>query len=178
MPTSPAIIDIHCHTAGIGAGGSDCFVSNAMCRNFRFGFFLSAFGVSVNELQQHGDRLVLERLSQRLEESRLVSAAVVLAMDGVVDGQGYLDRAATEIYIPNDFLGRECSRHANLLFGASINPYRRDALERLELAAADGAVLLKWLPSIQGINPADPRLKPFYRRLRELGLPLLSHTGS
>lgn len=178
MPSSPAIIDIHCHTAGIGAGASGCFVSSAMRRNVRFGFFLKSFGVSERELQQHGDSLVLLRLSQRLAESQHVSAAVVLAMDGVVDAQGALDEAATEIYIPNDFLARECRKHPNLLFGASINPYRPDALDRLDQAAEGGAVLLKWLPSVQGIDPAAPRLKPFYRRLRELKLPLLSHTGT
>lgn len=178
MQTSSPIIDIHCHTAGIGVGGSGCFVSSAMRRNVRFNFFLKTFGVSELELQQHGDGLVLERLSQRLNESRHVSAAVVLAMDGVVDSQGKLDEAATEIYIPNEFLGRECRTYPNLLFGASINPYRPDALERLDRAAEDGAVLLKWLPSVQGINPADARLKPFYRRLRELKLPLLTHTGN
>ena len=178
MPTSPPITDIHCHTAGIGAGGSGCFVSNSMRRNIRFHFFLKTFGVNESELIRHGDGLVLERLARRLDESRHVSAAVVLAMDGVVDTSGKLDEAATEIHIPNDFLGRECRKHSNLLFGASINPYRPDALERLDRAAADGAVLLKWLPSVQGIDPDDARLKPFYRRLQELKLPLLTHTGT
>lgn len=178
MLSSPSIIDMHCHTAGIGAGASGCFVSSAMRRNIRFNFFLKTFGVSERELQQYGDGLVLERLSQLLSESRLVAAAVVLAMDGVVDAHGNLDQAATEIYIPNEFLGRECRNRSNLLFGASINPYRPDALERLDRVAEDGAVLLKWLPSVQRIDPAGARLKPFYRRLRELKLPLLCHTGA
>lgn len=177
LPTA-TIIDIHCHTAGIGAGSSGCFVSSAMRRNVRFNFFLKTFGVSERELLLHGDGLVLERLSKRLGGSRQVSAAVVLAMDGVVDAQGQLDEAATEIHIPNEFLGRECRKYPNLLFGASINPGRGDALERLDRAAADGAVLLKWLPSVQHIDPADARLTPFYRRLRELRLPLLTHTGN
>jgi predicted TIM-barrel fold metal-dependent hydrolase len=99
-------------------------------------------------------------------------------MDGVVDSRGELDQAATEIYIPNEFLARECRTHPNLLFGASINPLRRDALERLERVAGEGAVLLKWLPSIKAVDPADRRLKPFYRRLQELRLPLLTHTGN
>jgi len=178
MLPSSAIIDIHCHTAGIGAGSSGCFVSSAMRRNVRFNFFLKTFGVSEPELLQHGDGLVLERLSKRLGESRQVSAAVVLAMDGVVDAQGRLDEAATEIHIPNEFLGRECRKYPNLLFGASINPGRGDALERLDRAAEEGAVLLKWLPSVQHIDPADARLTPFYRRLSELRLPLLTHTGN
>jgi len=178
MQQTYPIIDIHCHTAGIGAGGSGCFVSRALRRNVRFGFFLKAFGVTARELEEQGDQLVLQRLAERLAESRHVAAAVVLAMDGVMDASGRLDENATEIYIPNDYLAAECRRHPNLLFGASINPHRRDALEHLERAAANGAVLLKWLPSIKGIDPADPRLKSFYRRMGELGLPLLTHTGN
>jgi predicted TIM-barrel fold metal-dependent hydrolase len=172
------IIDLHCHTAGIGAGGSGCFVSPALRRNFRYRYFLRAFGVTEEEILRHGDGLVAERLSRRLEESRHVAAAVLLAMDGVVDTHGALDEGRTELYIPNGFLAQECRRWPNLLFGASVNPLRPDALERLDRAAADGAVLVKWLPSIQGIDPADARLVPFYRRLRELGLPLLTHTGN
>ena len=37
---------------------------------------------------------------------------------------------------------------------------------------------MKWLPSIQLIDPADERLRPFYQRLVELHLPLLVHTGA
>lgn len=178
MQTTTPIIDIHCHTAGIGAGGSGCFVSPSLRRNVRYRFFLKAFGVSEGELERHGDALVLERLSARLQQSRHVAAAVILAMDGPLDLQGRLDMSRTEIHIPNDFLAQECRKHTGLLFGASINPFRRDAFDRLEQAVADGAVLLKWLPSIQGIDPGDRRLEPFYRRLQELQLPLLTHTGN
>jgi predicted TIM-barrel fold metal-dependent hydrolase len=89
-----------------------------------------------------------------------------------------LDLGQTEIYVPNEFVAAEVAKHSNLVFGASINPYRPDALERLEWAKAHGAVVVKWLPSIQHIDPADPRLTSFYLKLVELDLPLLSHTGS
>lgn len=176
-PITPSIIDIHCHTAGIGAGGSGCFVSPALRRNWRYHIYLKSFGVTEQELEREGDALILQRLSRTLTESHHVKTAVVLAMDGVVDENGELDRSRTEVYIPNDFLAREAKRYPNLLFGASINPYRKDAIQRLDQAAADGAVLLKWLPSVQEIDPSDRRLIPFYVRLRELGLPLLTHTG-
>ncbi len=172
------IVDIHCHAAGIGAGASGCFVSPALRGSWRYHFYLLAFGVTEAELVSHGDGLVIRRLSQSLAGSRRVAKAVVLAMDGVVDSSGELDERRTEIYIPNTFAAREVRRHPNLLFGASINPYRRDALERLDEAAADGAVLVKWLPSIQNIDPGERRLVPFYRRLAGLGLPLLTHTGN
>ncbi|MEQ8662073.1 MAG: amidohydrolase family protein [Gammaproteobacteria bacterium] len=58
-----------------------------------------------------------------------------------------------------------------------MNPYRPDALARLDAAAADGAVLLKWIPAIMDIDPADPALDAFYARLVALGLPLLVHVG-
>jgi len=64
-----------------------------------------------------------------------------------------------------------------LLFGASVNPHRPDALERLAWAKAHGAVLVKWIPPVMEIDPGDPRLIPFYRKMAELNLPLLSHTG-
>ncbi len=177
-PPRQEVIDLHCHAAGIGAGNSGCLVARALRKSWRFGVYLKAFGVSEQELHREGDALVIRLLAQTLGQSRRVAAAVVLAMDGVIAANGELDSAHTEIYIPNAFVARECGRHPNLLFGASINPYRTDARERLRQVVADGAVLLKWLPSIQHIDPADRRLIPFYRQLRELGLPLLSHTGS
>lgn len=175
---SKSIIDIHCHTAGIGAGGSGCFVSPALMGSWKYRIYLRAFGVTDKELRQQGDGLILRRISEKLEQSQRVSAAVILAMDGVIGDDGALDREKTEIYTPNAFVAAETRRHPNLLFGASINPQRRDSIERLEQAAVDGAVLIKWLPSIQHIDPADERLAPFYLKLKELGLPLLTHTGA
>lgn len=173
-----SVIDMHCHTAGIGAGNSGCFLSPALRRSVKYRFFLAAFDVVQKELEYHGDGLLMERLSQRLEESRHVQKAVVLAMDGIVDDRGQLDPRRTEMYIPNEFVAQECRKHDNLLFGASINPYRADALERLEQAVEAGAVLVKWLPSIQLIDMGDRRIEPFYRRLQELNLPLLTHTST
>ena len=38
-------------------------------------------------------------------------------------------------------------------------------------------MLVKWIPSIMWIDPADPAHVAFYREMARLGLPLLSHTG-
>jgi predicted TIM-barrel fold metal-dependent hydrolase len=176
MPES-TIVDIHCHTAGIGAGGSGCFVSPALRKSWRFPLYLNSFGVTETELHSEGDGIVIRRLSETLAGSRRVAKAVILAMDAVVGENGEPDAGRTELFIPNEFMSREVRRYSNLLYGASINPLRRDALDRLDRAAAEGAVLIKWLPAIQEIDPADKRFVPFYRRLAELGLPLLTHTG-
>ena len=178
MQSQKSIIDIHCHAAGIGAGESGCFVSAALMRSWRYRIYLRAFGVTEQELRREGDALVLRRLSENLAKSQRVAAAVVLAMDGVVGEDGALDRSRTEIFIPNEFIAAQTRLYPNLILGASINPLRRDAIERLEQAAQSGAVLLKWLPAIQHIDPAQERLTPFYLKLKELGLPLLTHTGA
>ncbi len=176
LPTD-GIIDLHCHTAGIGAGSSGCFVSTALRANPRYRIYLRSFGVTEADLQTQGDALVFHRLADLANQSRRLTAVVVLALDGVVDERGQLDTNRTEVYVPNEFVAREVLGHPKLRFGASVNPYRPDALERLDWCADHGAVLVKWIPSIMSIDPADPRLLPFFRRLKELGLPLLCHTG-
>ena len=172
----PEIIDIHCHAAGTGAGQSGCHVSPAMRKSWKFDIYLKAFGVTEKEVSDKGDAVIIQRLSEKLADSMHVDAAVVLAMDCVV-GSGGPDLSRSEIYVPNEFVSAEVRKYGNLYFGASINPYRKDALERLEQAVGEQAVLVKWLPSIQHIDPSDKRLIPFYERMRETGLPLLTHTG-
>ena len=176
-PAPAGIVDMHCHVAGIGAGGSGCFVSPKMRNNWRFKIYLRSFGVSPGELAAKGDRLVADRISESLARSKFVDRAVLLALDGVVGADGQLDTNRTEVYVPDAFVADMAARHTNLLFGASINPYRPDALERLEWAKAHGAVLVKWIPPIMAIAPDDPKLIPFYQKMAELHLPLLSHTG-
>jgi hypothetical protein len=176
-PLPSNIVDMHCHVAGIGAGGSGCFVSPKLRESWRFKIYLRAFGVSRQELEEKGDGLVADRVSESLAQSKYVSKAVMLALDGVVGNDGLLDTNRTEVYVPNEFVADAVARHTNLLFGASVNPYRKDALERLEWAKAHGAVLVKWIPSIMEIDPADPHLVPFYKKLVELNLPLLTHAG-
>jgi predicted TIM-barrel fold metal-dependent hydrolase len=177
LPDKSQVLDMHCHVAGIGAGGSGAFISEEMRSSWKYRIYLKSFGVTEDELKREGDGLIVRRISERLAESDRVGAAIVLALDGAIDATGRIDRRRTISYIPNDFLAREVAKYPNLYFGASVNPYRRDSLERLERAKADGAVLIKWLPAIQHIDPADERLIPFYRKLVELDLPLLTHAG-
>ncbi len=171
------VVDMHVHVAGIGAGGSGCFISDELRKSWKYRVYLRAFGVTETEMIEKGDAIIIERLSRELAESSYVGSAVVLAMDGAIGDDGELDTDRTELYIPNEYVANEVRKYDNLHFGASINPYRKDSLDRLEQAAIDGAVLIKWLPSIQGINPSDEQIVPFYLRMKELGLPLLTHTG-
>ena len=170
-------LDMHVHTAGIGAGGSGAFINREMQESFRFSIYLGAFGVDAQELEREGDAVVIEKISAQIAASRRVDKAVVLALDGVVDAEGSLDREATQVYVPNAFVASETRRYDNLCFGASVNPHRRDALQRLRQVKAQGALLIKWIPNIMHVNPADETITRFYEELVALDLPLLSHAG-
>ncbi len=173
---SSYVLDMHVHAAGIGSG-SDCRISERMRKNWRYRVYLAAFGTSEQELRQRGDAVVFDRIAGKLAQSELVDGAIVLAIDAVVvDGKPAPDES--EVYIPNDFVRDGTARFGNLFYGASVNPYRDDWREELERVAADGALLIKWLPAIQHIVPSDEKLTPFYEKLKELGLPLLVHTGA
>jgi predicted TIM-barrel fold metal-dependent hydrolase len=176
LPRQP-VIDLHVHTAGIGAGDSGCFISRELERSWKFNLYLKAFGTTREELAAKGDASLIGRIAAEVAGSTHVTHAVVLAMDGAVNAAGELDRTATEIHVPNEFVAREVARHTHLLFGASVNPYRKDALARLDWCATNGAVLVKWIPSLMHIDPADERLVPFYERLKHHQLPLLTHAG-
>ena len=175
--TGKSIIDLHVHVAGLGYGDSGCFINETMRENFRFPFYLWAMGVTEEDLEEKGDRLLLEQLSNEVAASKTISQAVILAMDGYVTDSGELDRVKTQIYVPGDFVALETARYDNLLYGASINPNRKDAVERLRAAHASGAVLVKWIPSIMNVDPADAKHETFYKAMAELQIPLLTHTG-
>lgn len=171
------IVDFHVHTAGLGYGDSGCFVNDEMRNNFRFKFYLMAMGTSLGELEKEGDQIVIEKISHAVAQSKVVKKAVILSLDGVIDENGELDKARTQIYIPNEYVYGQTRLYPNLLFAASINPNRKDAIERLVQVKQQGAVLVKWIPSIMYIDPADENLIPFYQKMVELDLPLLTHTG-
>lgn len=172
------VIDMHVHVSGIGYGKSGNLISEDLRNNFRFNIFLKAYDVTLKELQEKGDQIIFKKIAQQIYKSKHVDGVIILALDGVMDENGELDRSHTEVYIPNEFVLKGAKKYKALYYGASINPYRKDALERLEKAKNDGAKLIKLLPAIQLFDPADPQITPYYKKAKELGLPLLIHVGA
>lgn len=171
-------VDMHVHAAGLGYGGSGAYVHPDLVNSWKFPIYLRAFDITEAELRVEGDRALFEKLSTNIANSQFVDHAVVLAMDGAVDERGELDLHRTQLYVPNEYLISELKNHPNLLFGASVNPLRHDSLERLDHVVENGAVLIKWLPNIMHFSPSDGRVEPFYRRMVEHCIPLLTHTGA
>ncbi len=172
------VIDWHVHVAGLGFGDSGNFINEEMRGNFRFEFFLSWMDVTEEELKEYGDQILIQKLNDKIVQSKYVDQAVILAMDGVIDEKTkILDHRKTQVYVSNKFVASQTARYPNLLFGASINPNREDSLELLEEVYQQGAVLIKWIPNIMYIDPSDEKFIPFYKRMAELNIPLLTHTG-
>ncbi|MEM7246181.1 MAG: amidohydrolase family protein [Acidobacteriota bacterium] len=164
------------HHAGIGTNGSGITLSPRFRRGPVFHAVLRALGIKRADLP-NADAIYLERLVQAVRESKSVDAVVGLALDGRYR-DGELDRRRSPMVVPNEWSYRASVNHPELLFGASINPLRADALDELDKVAAQGAVLIKWLPNTMGFAPDDPTCLPFFRKLAEYRMPLLSHCGA
>ena len=171
------IIDMHCHTAGIGAGDSGAWVSDTMRNSWKFGLYLRVFGTSENEILAKGDQILLDVIARSIRESEYVDGTVILAMDAPYTEDGQVDNAAGEMCVPNRFVGEAVKSYPKLYFGASVHPSRPDALEELTWSKENGAVFVKWLPNIQAIDPSLKRYLPYYQKMVELNLPLLTHVG-
>jgi uncharacterized protein len=169
-------IDIHTHLAGSGTEGSGCWISPSFRRRYTFRLLRLWFGITDEQMEGSADQNWAEMLAGYVRASQL-DYAVALGFDGVYDRRGELDRERSQMIIPPSWVFEVCGRYPNLLPGPSINPFRSDAMERLEECIERGAVLIKWLPITQAINPASPHLGDFYRLLADAGIPLLIHMG-
>jgi hypothetical protein len=143
-------------------------------QRLQFDVYMAASGVTDPE---HADQQYLERVLALQRAANPLGRAVLLAFDRHVAPDGREVPERSPFYTPDQYVLRAAAEHPEAEACASVHPYRRDALERLEAARAGGAVAVKWLPNAMGIDPADRRCDPFYERLVALGLPLLSHTG-
>ncbi len=131
------------------------------------------------------DRRLAAEYEQHLHAAGPIERFVLLAFDAVRTDDGQCpplphSRAdlGSDMYTSNSFVRDLCRRHPQrFLFGASVHPYRPNAVACVEEIFAAGACLLKWIPLHQNINLADPRTRAVLRTCAELGLPVLVHCG-
>lgn len=168
-------IDIHVHLAGLQGDGSGCFVSERMRRTLTFRALTTLMGANPR-VPAEANRTYVERLSNLLATSSELDYACLFAMDGVYDAHGDLVPSESHLFVPNSYVFEACRRSPHLLPVISVNPQRRDALEELE-RWADDAVAMKWLAPLQKFDPSELRYAPFIRKLGELGLPVIAHSG-
>ncbi len=168
------VIDCHVHICAFTPAHGK--MSQHLLGTLPFRFMRWRLGMRGED--ENTERALEETLITLIRETPQIDRVVLLAFDAVHTAEGVLDDANTHIYVTNDYAIELCRRNPQqLLFGASIHPYRKDAVAELERCIKAGAVLLKWLPIVQDFNPADERCFPLYEALAHYKLPLLSHTG-
>jgi hypothetical protein len=175
--TPPPRIDVHIHGCSLNTAENGSFISKRLLRSPVFRILMWLLGIRPEDGPEEADRKYRDKLVGYLRASGHIEAGVVFALDGVYDDRGELDRRRTHFYVSNDYVFRLARDYPEILPGASVHPYRRDALAELERCIERGAVALKWLPNTQGFDPASARCLPVYDLLARRGLPLICHTG-
>ena len=174
-------IDHHVHIVALGTDGSGAFVNSKMrswlhlIERLKFSVYASAAGIQSLDTadQEYVARLV--RLARNIPAPGKFR---ILAFDKHYNSDGSVNLEKTTFYVPNEYIFRLVHDYPDLFLPViSVHPYRPDALEELEKWAEKGAKYIKWLPNAMGINPASPRLDPFYERMKARRMILLSHTG-
>jgi predicted TIM-barrel fold metal-dependent hydrolase len=123
------------------------------------------------------DQAYAAYLLRRVQSAGFLKQVVLLAQDWTYTERGERDEARTPFHTPNRYVAQLAGQHPEFLFGASIHPYLPDALDALDRVAEEGAVLMKWIPSVHAIRLEDRRCRAFYRRLVQHRMPLLPHGG-
>ncbi len=176
------VMDAHVHLAGTGPGRDDPWINPAMrslANPFSYAHFaLVANAACVNGREDDWSRDYVDRLLLLADEFPPGFKMLLFALDGYRDARGALDDTRTVLRVPDAHAAGVARWNPQRFeWAASIHPYREDAIAALERAAADGARAVKWIPYFMGFDPAEPRLRPFYRALARLGLPLITHGG-
>ncbi len=131
------------------------------------------------------DARLKEQYAQHLLAPGPIERFVLLAFDAVHDDDGGVPplpetgaRLGSDLYTSNTLIRALCRQHPQrFLFGASVHPYRPNAVACVEEVFAAGACLLKWLPEHHNIDVTDSRARAVLRACARLGLPLLVHYG-
>jgi uncharacterized protein len=169
-------IDLHVHVLGNGLAGSGCRVQRVWWQEPFVRMMARSIGVNVSPDDVDLDEAYVRKLSSWLEESSL-AAVVLLACDDVHQDDGVARPDLSRIYVPNEYVLDLGRREQRFLPGISIHPARKNALDLLEAGVGAGAVLLKLLPCVQIVDLGVAQYRPFWKRMAELQLPLLAHTG-
>ena len=173
--------DIHVHIIGVGNGGTGASVHPSffkwtnLSKWVQMKIYMSASGLKdlKNVDQRYVRRLV--RLARGVGRPYKVH---ILGFDKHYKFNGQLDEERTEIYVPNEYIYKLSREYSDIFVPVvSIHPYRKDAVEKLELWAKKGVRWVKWLPNVMGIDPSNEKIIPYYKMMKKYNMTLLTHAG-
>jgi len=168
------VIDMHIHFGAPEDESSGCYWSEEFTEQLAYYAMLL---VTKSLFQTVSIKRIRKHLLKTINTSKHVNKAVILALDQVYDEGGVAQREWTHLHVPNRYVADLAKEQDRILFGASVHPYRDDWRDELDFCLENKAVLCKWIPSSQLIDPSNPRCVPFYKKLADHQLPLLCHAG-
>ncbi len=174
--------DVHCHLLGNGDSGSGCSLHPSLDQWWRPVEYIRKrailHGAGIDGDAPSIDIAYVERLLALAQAFPAGAKWLLFAFERAHDRQGRVSPLGTTFHVPNGYAAQVAAAHPER-FGwvTSIHPYRVDAVSELHRCIDRGALAVKWLPSSMGIDPADPRCRPFYDLLAQTRLPLIVHCG-
>jgi len=174
------LVDFHTHIIAIGTSVPDAFVNPKMRSGInleRLKFLIYASAAAVKNIDD-ADRQYVDRLIRLARGGPRHGKFRILAFDKHYNPDGSVNLAKTNMYIPNHYIVELARQHPDIFLPViSVHPYRRDAIEELEKWAQAGVKYVKWLPNAMGMDPVSKSAEPFYRKMAEHKMILLSHGG-
>lgn len=169
--------DGHVHFVGDGSNGNGCWLRrNSLLDQVSEPILKRQAGIFETSRSLGLDRAYEQMLLGLIDTSSL-DAVLLLAMDYPYDEKGNCLKQKAKFFVPNDHVLDLAKKHSQIFSACSIHPARKDAIEELERCAERGAKVLKLLPNCHNLDCSDPRYRPFWEKLAQLGLPFLAHTG-
>ena len=174
------LVDYHTHVLAIGTSAADAFVNPKMRGGInleRLKFLIYVSGAGVRNIE-NADQEYVERLLRLTRSIKRHGKYRILAFDQHYNADGTVDLKKTNMYVPNRYVVELAGKNSDVFTPVvSVHPYRHDALQELETWAKAGVKYVKWLPNAMGMDPANPAIEPFYRKMKEHKMILLSHAG-
>jgi predicted TIM-barrel fold metal-dependent hydrolase len=174
------LVDFHTHVIALGTTVRDAFVNPKMRSGVnleRLKFLIYVSAADIKNLD-NADQEYAARLSRLARGHKRHGKFRILAFDKHYHLDGSVNLAKTNIYVPNHYVVDLARRHPDIFLPViSVHPYRPDALEELDKWAKSGVKYVKWLPNAMGMDPASKSVEPFYRKMKEHNMILLSHAG-
>lgn len=177
-----ALVDSHTHIIGLGIGDTGIWVNPTMqegwhwSKRLKFAVYKSASGI---QHEENADMEYIERIIKLIDGMHPNEMKFfILAFDKHYDKAGKEDLSHTSFYVPNEYIVSLAQQYPQFFVPVvSIHPYRNDALQALDKWHDQGVKYIKWLPNSQGMNPSDSDIIPFYKKMAEYGMVLITHTG-
>ena len=170
-------IDCHVHIVGDGSSGSGCWFNlPSLWKKFLGRMMIKGLGLPASALKTGLDELYVRNLLENVRESE-IDAAVILAQDIPYSESGEKMPDEAQFYVPNEYVAELGRKYEEFIPACSIHPGRPDAMDELEKCIEAKMPLLKLLPNCLNIDYMNKKYIPFWERMAEAGMILLTHTG-